>query len=194
MERKKYFEKNSKRLESVSQEEWTRVYNAGIEYARIKLRNRTRYGAHSEMTLGERADHHYVSEAVEDLMTGQWEWKESLTLEQQVCRIVSNKIQMQVKKWRRECAREEGRCMVCLEWDMERVAGHIADEGEDMEALYEEVFRRVEGNGDLRAYVEAIRVCKDFEDVEGYLGICGRERKNLQKRLCRLLKKRQKEG
>ena len=52
-----------RKLDSVSDEEWSKALSTLSDYITWRLRGRTQYGAHSEIELGQKAVDFYMKEA-----------------------------------------------------------------------------------------------------------------------------------
>ena len=90
-----------RKLDSVSDEEWSKALSTLSDYITWRLRGRTQYGAHSEIELGQKAVDFYMKEAYLKLAEYVWEWKEEHTLEEQLIRVASCLIQKKEDKYRR---------------------------------------------------------------------------------------------
>ena len=88
-----------RKLDRVTDAEWESAMKTLSDYITWKLRGRTRYGAHSEAELGQRAVSFYMREAYMKLADYLWEWKDNHTLEEQLMRIASSLIQKREEKY-----------------------------------------------------------------------------------------------
>jgi hypothetical protein len=138
------------------------------------------------------------------LASGEWEWQDRFTLAEQLKRIADNLISKRVEQWKRRPQEQMIVYMDLVTLD-EALAGtdddeegydpeklrldrrfHIADMDEDeMEELYERAFRAVAHDEELTAFVEAIRVCNDLDEICEWLAISKKEAYNRNKRLQR---------
>lgn len=118
------------------------------------------------------------------MASGEWEWQDRFTLAEQLRRIADNLISKRVEQWKRRPQEqvivymdlnildealagtdddEEGYALEKLRMDRQY---HIEDMDEDeTEELYERALRAVAGDEELTAFVEAIRICKDLDDI-----------------------------
>lgn len=118
------------------------------------------------------------------MASGEWEWQDRFTLAEQLRRIADNLISKRVEQWKR---RPQELVIVYMDLNIldEALAGtdddeegyapeklrmdrqyHIEDMDEDeTEELYDRALRAVAGDEELTAFVEAIRICKDLDDI-----------------------------
>lgn len=97
MELGKYYNSNEKRLARVKAVEWNVALTKCEEHIRLKLRQRTLYGAHSSSVLGADPIDHYISLACEKIISGAWEWQEEMELTEQLIRIINSSISKSVE-------------------------------------------------------------------------------------------------
>lgn len=97
MERGKHLESNLKKLESVTDVQWTKALEKCKKHVVTRLRKRTLFGAHAEERLGMDPVDYYVSFAYDAIIDGHWEWKDGRTLGQQMVRIAENRIGKEVE-------------------------------------------------------------------------------------------------
>lgn len=118
------------------------------------------------------------------MANNEWEWQDRFTFAEQLRRVADNLISKRVEAWNRRCQDE---VIVYMDLNIldEALAGtdddeegyapeklrmdrqfHIADTDEDeKEELYDRVFTAVRGDKELTAYVEAIRICGELDDI-----------------------------
>lgn len=87
-----HFESNSKKLNTVSDVEWTIALKQASEHLELRMRNRTRFGAHTVENLGVPAKEYYLNFSYMSIIYGRWEWKDEYTLPQQLIRIINSTI------------------------------------------------------------------------------------------------------
>ena len=118
------------------------------------------------------------------MANNEWEWQDRFTFAEQLRRVADNLISKRVEAWNR---RSQEQTIVYMDLNIldEALAGsdddeegydpeklridrqyHIEDVDEDeMEELYDRAFEAVREDEELTAYVEAIRICKDLDDI-----------------------------
>lgn len=87
----KYSDKNNQKLKSISDEEWVLAIHKCREVTKFRIRGRTKFGAHTEFALGEKAEEYYTNIAILAILEGTWEFKDKFTLEEQLIRIALKK-------------------------------------------------------------------------------------------------------
>ena len=97
MERGKHLESNLKKLESVTDAQWTKALEKCKKHVVTRLRKRTLFGAHAEERLGMDPVDYYISFAYDAIIDGHWEWRDGRTLGQQMVRIAENRIGKEVE-------------------------------------------------------------------------------------------------
>ena len=93
-----YYEANSKKIETLSDDDWRVALKKCQDYVRWKLQKRTLFGAHTEKRLGMNPTEYYVNAAYEKIIGGEWEWKSEFTLAQQIIRVANSEISKEVEK------------------------------------------------------------------------------------------------
>lgn len=170
------------RLQRISEAEWKDALKSLGVYIMRQIRGRTLYGAHSESVLGMPPVDYYTGEAVEALFTGNWKWKEDVTLEEQLKSIAGSKISAQVQKYR---TRKD----ILSTYDLGEAATKEADEDEESKQMYDICMEAAKGDDELELYVQAIHDNNSFKDVCSDLGISDRKQVyNLQRKLKRRIK------
>jgi len=97
VERGKHLESNLKKLESVTDAQWTKALEKCKKHVVTRLRKRTLFGAHAEERLGMDPVDYYISFAYDAIIDGHWEWRDGRTLGQQMVRIAENRIGKEVE-------------------------------------------------------------------------------------------------
>ena len=115
-------EKQRKRLNDVSNQEWNEAYLALARRLLFRLGGyltkgphgetllkggKTRYYAHSEDELDENVLHHYAREFLFKLKDGDWEWPEDVSLSQQLENMADSTITHDRAKYARRKKKEE---------------------------------------------------------------------------------------
>ena len=155
-------EKQILRIQRISGAEWNEAIKKLGVYILRTIRGKTKYGAHSESALGMSA----------------WEWKEDMSLSDQLTRIVWSKISAQVEKYKR---RTELYSTVEL-----NVAGNVLNPEDESKEFYLICQGAALGDEELESYVKAVHTCNTFDEVCSYMGISDKKYiYNLQRKLKR---------
>lgn len=166
------------RIQRISNAEWSEAIKKLGVYILCKIRGKTKYGAHSESVLGMSALDYYTGEAIEALLSAEWEWKEDMSLSDQLTRIAWSKISAQVDNYKR---RTELYSTVEL-----NVAGNVQHPEDESEEYYMICQEAALGDEELESYVKAIHRCNTFDEVCSEMGISDKKYiYNLQRKLKR---------
>ena len=94
----KYFKQNNQRLSDITDDEWIEAIYLCRSAVRNRVKGRTKYGAHSELALGGKADEIYTEQAIDAILEGRWEFKAKFSLKDQLIRIAGSIISTNVDK------------------------------------------------------------------------------------------------
>ena len=138
------------------------------------------------------------------MASGEWEWQDRFTLAEQLKRIADNLISKRVEQWKRHPQEqmivymdlvtldealagtyddEEGYAPEKLRLDRRFLIGGVDED--EMGEMYERAFSAVAHDKELTAFVEAIRVCNNLDEICEWLAISKKEAYNRNKRLQR---------
>jgi hypothetical protein len=93
-----FYEANSKKIKTLSDDDWRVAIKKCQDHVRWKLQKRTLFGAHTEKRLGMNPSEYYANVACEKIIGGFWEWKSGFTLSQQIIRVADSEISKEVEK------------------------------------------------------------------------------------------------
>lgn len=102
MEVGEYYQPNQQKLEAISEQEWIVALKKCEKHLKLRLKQKTLYGAHTEKNLGDNPYDYYVSFAYEAILSGRWKWKDEFSLSEQMIRIINSRISEEVEKVKRE--------------------------------------------------------------------------------------------
>ena len=175
------------RLLRVTEDEWRRALTELAIYITWKVGDRTHYGAHSESELGMKALDYYRGEAVAKLCSCEWEWKEELSLAEQLKVIAGSKISMQVDHYKRKRKR-----ITSFE-SLEKADGLIfIDEENESKEYFEELMSVAQGDEELELYIQAVHDNNSYDDICSDLGFTDKHQVyNMQRKLMRRIKRQQ---
>ena len=98
MEFGKFYIKNKKLIDQLTDDDLRVAIKKCKEHIKIRLKQKTLYGAHTEKNLGESPLEYYLNTAVDKILSGDWEWKEGRTLSEQLIRVIDSQISKEVEK------------------------------------------------------------------------------------------------
>lgn len=98
METGKHHKKNNKKLATVEEAVWAAAIEKCRIHIGIRIKGRTKSGAHTDVRLGMDPYDYYLTYAYDALIFGTWEWKDDYTLSEQMIRIIDSTISTEVDK------------------------------------------------------------------------------------------------
>lgn len=94
----KFFINNKNKLETVEESQWAAAIEKCRRHIELRIKYKTKTGAHSEARLGMDPYDYYISFAYDSIIFGIWEWKDKYTLSQQMIRIADSTMSTEVEK------------------------------------------------------------------------------------------------
>lgn len=182
MEIGKFYYSNQKRFVNTSESEWKVALAKGKDYIKWKLKQKTLFGAHLSSNLGSDPVDHYLGIAYEKLISGEWEWKNELTLSEQLMRIIGSYISKEVEK-----TKTNKTAAFSLEYrDMEQDFYSLVDsQGDDEEYLIKikAIQEAIKGDNELEFMWEAIKEGKKRVEIAELLEIKPKQLDKLREKL-----------
>lgn len=186
-----HYEKNSAKFNQLGDNDLRIALKKCKDHIKIKLRQKTLYGAHSEKNLGSNPIEHYLSLVSEKLLTGQWEWKDQYSLSEQMIRIANSWISTEVEK-----SKSEKASSFKIEYkDLENEFYNLGDKEFDtagFENTVSEKLKRIESaiNGDdvLEFFWEAVKEGKKRVEIAELLELEPRQLDKLRERFIRTVR------
>lgn len=188
MELGKYYINNQNRFEELSNDDLRVAFKKCKDHIKIRIKQKTLYGAHTEKNLGENPLDYYFNFAIEKLLSGAWEWKEGRNLSEQLIRIVNSQISKEVKK-----VKTDKHQKIVLEYeDIENTfydLGEMPEETESVEADYGYKLKLIEeaivGDSELVDFFEAVRAEYKPAEIAELLGKTIKQLGKIKERLFR---------
>ncbi|MES2648111.1 MAG: hypothetical protein V4717_14635 [Bacteroidota bacterium] len=87
-----YYQRNQRKLASISEAKWKETIAKCIRFIELKLKKKTLYGAHAGSLLGAEAVDHYISVAYERIISGYWEFQDDMDIAEQMMRVITSYI------------------------------------------------------------------------------------------------------
>lgn len=161
------------RLEKVDEEEWLVVLDKARKHVEIRVKGRTKYGAHSEENLGMPAVDYYVGETIKRLYEGKRDWKfEERILELEFIRIIDSMISEEVRKIQDKP--EDATKIISVEPDSYLI-DDVEQSEDNAEELYSEqvslIFEAISGEEDLEEIFLLIHDGKYYDEISSSLKI-----------------------
>ncbi|WP_181309024.1 hypothetical protein [Rufibacter sp. XAAS-G3-1] len=185
----KYYEANQKRLSLLTDGDWRAALAKCKEHLGWKLKQKTLYGAHSSASLGADPKEHYLSLALEKLLSGEWEWQIQFSLVEQLIRIINSLISKEVERrqtQKSESLKIEYRDIEAEFYDL----GDLSHQSDGEEAHeYERRIRvmedAIQGDQQLLDFWEAVQAGYRRADTAEVLGITPKQLDKVRERLLR---------
>lgn len=187
MEIGKFFEQNQNRINQLSDDDWRVALTKCKEHIRWKLKQKTLSGVHAAANLGADPIDHYLGVAYEKIISGEWEWKEKYTLEDQMIRIVNSYISKAVEK--AEKVDEEAFKIVYKDINVEFYEEEEPPKNNRDAIMYDakiqSIYTAAAGDVQLEFIVEAIKEGKKRVEIADLLEITPRQLDKLKEKLIR---------
>lgn len=187
MELGEYYKKNQRRIALLNERDWKVALKKCKDHIRWKLRQRTLSGAHSGSRLGADPVDYYLGISYEKILSGEWEWKDELSLTAQMIRIVNSYINTEVekKKTKKEKSFQIGYSDVENEfYDLAEPPDSSEEEGVFAEKL-QIINDAIRGDSQLELFMEAVRERMKRAEVAAILDIQPRQLDKVREKLFR---------
>lgn len=189
----KYYQANQQRLEVVSEQEWTNALAKCKKHLKLRIKQKTLYGAHTEENLGDDPYDYYTSFAYEAILSGRWEWKDGFSLSKQMIRIIDSRISEEVEKVKREKSEalkikytdsEDGLYKIdVLAYDSTQ------EEAEEWEKQIQTVENAITNHDDLLFFWDCIKEGHKRADIAGLMELELRQLDKVRERFIRTIRK-----
>ena len=181
---------NHIRIACLSEEDWKVALKKCKTHIRIRLRQRTLYGAHTSSNLGADPIDHYLGIAYEKILAGDWEWKVEYTLAEQLIRIADKFIGDTVDKYKTE----KSEALRIVYKDIELDFYGLANAPPDTDEIeYEERLKTIENaisdDQELLMMLEGVKAGYKRSEIADLLDIHPRQLDKLKDKLERKVKK-----
>ena len=167
------------RLLEIDDGKWKTIMDTLYGFVRYKVCN-WESGAFSVKNLPEPAEKYFVHEAIKKLWECVREWREDLTIEEQLRQIIGSMMSEEVRKFRQRGGVDN----VTLNENIKVEATKKRVEQSD---FYEWLELEADGDDELERYVRAFKVCWTSQEIAIEMGIDVSKVYNITKRLKRKL-------
>jgi hypothetical protein len=185
------------RLHNISEKEWEKIINELTIWVNSKIFYKTKYGAHSEETLGVEPVPYYVDTAVEKLYSCKWEWKEEkYSLFEQLKAIAGSLMSENVRKENDDLEEIDSKIRL-IPTDTEELVDlsdryAMENEENEYEKEQKELFEKAlvtcsDGDEDLSLYVTAFLICDTNDEMCNELKWDKKKLYNVHQKLYRRL-------
>lgn len=200
-----HFKSNSKKLDNVNDVEWTIALKQASEHLELRLRNRTKFGAHTIENLEVPAKEYYLNFAYMSIIYGRWEWKDKYTLPQQLIRIINSTMSTVIEtfvkaKTKNQERLQEGRYTLTTSVETRDIESTFYDLETDeldeesllkTEAEYNELddFVRKSGDSDFQMLWECVKEGYNRRETSVLMDLTPRQLDKLKERFLRQVRK-----
>lgn len=167
------------RLLEIDDGKWETIIDTLYGFVRYKVYN-WESGAFSVKNLPEPAEKYFVHEAIKKLWECVREWREDLTIEEQLRQIIGSMMSEEVRKFRQRGGVDN----VTLN---ENIKVEATDKRVEQSDFYEWLELEADGDDELERYVRAFKVCWTSQEIAIEMGIDVSKVYNITKRLKRKL-------
>jgi len=187
-----HYKSNSKKLKSVTIEQWAVVLKKCQEHVKLRTKQRTLFGAHSEKNLGEAPIHYYTSYAYEAIISGHWKWQDRFDLAIQMIRIINSRMSAEVEKVRTAKTEELKITYMDIESDLYMIGvnNHNFSDEESQKFIYqvEQVENAINGTPDLEFFWEGIKEGKKRAEIAELMDIKPKQLDKVKERFIRTVR------
>jgi hypothetical protein len=193
MEKGSYYEYNAERVIKLSERDWVIALNKCKKHIRLRLKQKTLFGAHSQATLGADPVDYYLSDCTHKLMFGIWEWKNEFTLLEQLIRIINSSLSKGVEKTQTTKAKEFKIIYRPIEeefYDLDIPDTSVDDiaRKKQLEENIKITEDAINGDNELEFFWEAIKEGKKRADIADLLDIKPKQLDKIKERFIRKIK------
>lgn len=170
-------QRQTERLLAIDDDRWTDIVESLYGFVRYKAYDRES-GAFSEKNLAEPAVQHFVHEAISKLWNCVWEWREDLTIEEQLRLVIGSLMTETVRKYKQRGGKDN----MTLNENLK-----VADQSENQSDFYELLELVADGDDEMERYVKAFKICGSPAEIAVEMGVDVSKVYNITKRLKRKL-------
>lgn len=184
-----------RRLDAVSPNEVRKALRFLGYWLTYKLKDRTESGAFSELVLGEPAVKYFSRRAIMKLWTGDWQWKEDLSLTKQLIRIARSDMSHHVRDWKKAHEPELSAMSNMTDSQLAKMELVNQEFAEDLEGrektkdmAYEIAEAMVSDDPQLLKYLKAVKELNNYHAIAKRMKMTKAELMEVEKRLLNRLK------
>lgn len=193
MELGQHYKSNSKRLKSVSDDQWKVVLKKCKRHIKFRLKQKTLFGAHSEKNLGEDPIHYYTAYAYEAIISGKWEWQDKFDLATQMITIINSRISTEVEKMSTDKAEKFNITYKDIEAKLndKRIENNnvSAEDQKEFEKQLELIEGSIKGDSDLEFFWEGIKEGKKRAEIAELMDKTPKQLDKVKERFIRTIRK-----
>jgi DNA-directed RNA polymerase specialized sigma24 family protein len=170
-------QRQTERLLAIDDDRWPVIIDSLYGFVRYKAYDRGN-GAFSEKSLAEPAVEHFVHEAISKLWNCVWEWREDLTIEEQLRLVIGSLMSEATRKYKQRGGKDN----LTLNENLK-----IEDHSDNHSDFYEWLELVADGDEEMERYVRAFKICGSQAEIAVEMGVEVSKVYNITKRLKRKL-------
>lgn len=188
-----YYKSNNEKLKSVDDRQWAVVLQKCKRHVKLRIKQRTLFGAHSEKNLGEDPIHYYTAYAYEAIISGEWEWQGRFDLAQQMITIINSRISTQVEKIKTAKAKEFKITYKDIEAELYNIGVESQSVSEEKRKKFvtqvELVESAISGDTDLEFFWEGVKEGKKRAEIAELMDKTPRQLDKIKEKFIRTIRK-----
>ena len=170
-------QRQTERLLAIDDDRWPVIIESLYGFVKYKAYDRGN-GAFSEKSLAEPAVEYFVHEAISKLWNCVWEWREDLTIEEQLRLVIGSLMSEATRKYKQRGNKDN----VTINENLK-----VADQSESQSDFYEWLELAADGDEEMERYVKAFKICGSPAEIAVEMGVEVSKVYNITKRLKRKL-------
>lgn len=179
----KYYKPNLKKIDKLTDNDWRVALKKCKEHIKLRLFQKTLFGAHTSTNLGKDPFDYYLDIACDKILVGDWEWQDKFDLSEQLIRIINSHISTEVEKYKTQ---KEGFVKyIDIEDEFYKVPYEETDEIDenDYELRLDIIQQAVDGDIELELLWESIKEGKKRIEIADLLEVDTRRIDKLREKL-----------
>lgn len=188
----RHYISNQEKLKSVTDVQWASVLAKCRRHIKLRIKQKTLFGAHTEKNLGEEPIHYYTAYAYEAIISGEWEWQGRFNLAEQMIRIINSRITAEVEKTKTVKASEFNIIYKDIETELYNVGIEMnylsAEELKKFAMQVETVEDAIKGDEDLEFFWEGVKEGKKRAELAVLMDMKPKQLDKLKERFIRTVR------
>jgi len=182
---------NQLRIVKLSDDDWRVALKKCKDHIKIRIQQKTLFGAHSAANLGGDPIDHYLALSCEKILAGNWEWKDEFSLSEQLIRIANSHISTEVARVNTVKSMQSKLVYQDIESEFYGMPNAPPEDLVD-EAEYENRLRFIEdaisNDPELMFILEALKEGKKRHEISDLMDLQPRQFDKLKERLIRTVR------
>ncbi len=189
-----YYQRNQRKLASITEAKWKEALAKCIRFIELKLKKKSLYGAHAGPSLGAETVDHYISLAYERIISGNWEFQDDMDIAEQMIRVITSYVSKAIEHAKTEKAAALNIKYTPIEdefYEKEIDSGADDLSEESYASMIEAIECTVKHDIELEIIWEAIKEGKTRSEIAELLDKTPRQFDKLREKLIKMVQKQQ---